>query len=81
MIAKNRNGIENIKNQKLTNNATALIFSEFSLVNPKGKLLLSINYFILINNIIIPPIYPKAKPKPDDLPRFFSLVMSFNKEL
>ena len=67
-IIKNKNGIENIKNQILTNKAIALIFWDSSLVNPKGKLSLSINNLILISNITIPPIYPKAKPKPEDLP-------------
>ena len=80
-IAKKRNGIENIKNQKLTNNAIALIFWESSLLIPKGKLLLSINNLILIINIIIPPIYPKAKPNPDDLPKFWSFEISFSSEL
>ena len=71
LITKKRNGNENIKNQILTSKATALIFWESSLINPKGKLSVSINNLILISSIIIPPIYPKAKPKPDDLPKFF----------
>ena len=73
-LTKNKNGIENVKNQMLTNKATALIFWDSSLVNPKGKLLVSINNLILMSNIIIPPIYPKAKPKPEDLPRFLLVV-------
>ena len=81
LITKNRNGIENIKNQILTNGAIALIFWDSSLVNPKGKLLVSINNLILMSNIIIPPIYPKAKPKPEDLPRFLLVEISFSKEL
>ena len=72
--------MENIKNQILTNKATALIFWDSSLVNPKGKLSLSINNLMLINNITIPPIYPKAKPKPEDFPKFLFVEISFNKE-
>ena len=77
----NLNGIENIKNQTLTSKAIALIFLDSSVVNPKGKLSLSINNLMLINNITIPPIYPKAKPNPDDFPKFLFLEISFNKEL
>jgi len=51
------------------------------LVNPKGKLSLSINNLILISNITIPPMYPRAKPKPEDLPRFLLVEISFSKEL
>ena len=47
----------------------------------EGKLFVSINSLILMSNITIPPIYPKAKPKPEDLPRFLFLEISFNKEL
>jgi len=31
---------------------------------------------MLINNITIPPIYPKAKPKPEDLPKFLLVEIS-----
>ena len=51
------------------------------MVNPKGKLSLSINNLMLISKIIIPPMYPKAKPKPEDLPKFLSVEISFSKEL
>ena len=44
--------MENIKNQILTNNVTALIFSDSSLDNPKGKLSVSINNLMLISNIM-----------------------------
>jgi len=30
---------------------------------------------------MIPPIYPRAKPKPEDLPKFLSVEISFSKEL
>ena len=80
-ITKNKNGEENIRNQTLTSKAMALIFWDSILVKPKGKLSLSINNLMLINNIIIPPIYPKAKPKPEDLPKFLSVEMSFSREL
>ena len=80
-ITKNRNGIENIKNQILTSKAIALIFWDSSLTNPKGKLSVSINNLMLISNIIIPPMYPKAKPKPEDLPKFLLVEISFNNEL
>ena len=52
-----------------------------SLVKPNGKLSVSIKNLILIINIKIPPIYPRANPKPEDLPRFLFLEISFNKEL
>ena len=39
------------------------------------------NNLILISNMTIPPIYPKAKPKPEDLPKFLSVEISFSKEL
>ena len=45
--------MENIKNHILTNNVIALIFSDSSLVKPKGKKSVSINNFILINNIMM----------------------------
>ena len=80
-ITKKRNGIENTKNQIPTNIAIALIFWESSAVSPKGKLLVSIKSLILIISITIPPIYPKAKPKPDDLPKFLFVEIFFNKEL
>ena len=79
--AKNRKGIENIRNHMLTSKAIALIFCDSSLINPKGRLSVSINYLILISNITIPPIYPRAKPKPEDLPKFLSVEISFSKEL
>ena len=75
--------MENNKNQILTSKAIALIFSESSFVNPKGKLSLSINNLMLITNITIPPMQPKAKPNPDDLPKddpeTFSLLFSLLK--
>ena len=73
--------MENIKNQILTSKVTALIFWDSSLTNPKGKFSVSINNLILISNIIIPPIYPKAKPNPEDLPKFLFVEISFNREL
>ena len=42
---------------------------------------MSINNLILIINITIPPMYPKAKPNPEDLPKFLFVVISFNSEL
>ena len=73
--------MEKNKNQVLTSKAIALMFWESSFVKPKGKLLVSINNLILIINITIPPTYPRAKPKPDDLPKFLSVVISFSREL
>ena len=78
---KNKNGEANNKNHTLTSIAVALMFCAFSLDNPKGKLSFSMNNLILINNIIIPPIYPRANPKPDDFPKFLLFEISFNKEL
>ena len=80
-ISENKKGVANIKNQKLTRIAIALIFCEFSFDNPKGKLSVSKNNLILINNIIMPPIYQKAKPKPEDLPKFLLSDIFFNREL
>ena len=52
---ENKKGIEKIKYHKLTTIEVALIFSAFSFESPNGKTLLSINTFIQIIKINIPP--------------------------
>ena len=50
-----------------------------NLMKDKGKL--NSNNLILIINIKMPPIYPRSKPKPEDLPKFLSVEISFSREL
>ena len=73
LFKENKKGIEKIRYHKATTIDVALIFSEFSFVSPNGKVSLSIKIFIQTIKINIPPIYPKANPKPEDFPKFLEL--------
>ena len=75
---ENKKGIEKIRYHKATTIDVALIFSEFSFVSPNGKVSLSIKIFIQTIKINIPPIYPKANPKPEDFPKFFRFFQFYN---